>query len=85
MTLIDFNKKELHDIYSSLQYTRLEIGFANEQEEELYNRLTQLMEKVSQARKMCTCKENVSEWTFLLLSESSVTPLFFPLGMIVTP
>ena len=39
MTLIDFNKKELHDIYSSLSYTRLEIGFANEQEEELYNRL----------------------------------------------
>ena len=36
MTLLDFDKKELHDIYSSLQYTRLEIGFANEQEEELY-------------------------------------------------
>ena len=61
MTLIDFNKKELHDIYSSLQYTRLEIGFANEQEEELYNRLTKLMEKVSKTRSMCTCNENVSE------------------------
>ena len=35
MTLLDLDKKELHDIYSSLQYTRLEIGFANEQEEEL--------------------------------------------------
>ena len=63
MTLIDFDKKELHDIYSSLQYTRLEIGFENESEEELYNRLTKLMEKVSQARKMCTCKENVSNDT----------------------
>ena len=61
MTLIDFNKKELHDIYSSLSYTRLEIGFANEQEEELYNRLTKLMEKVSKTRSMCTCNENVSE------------------------
>ena len=63
MTLIDFNKKELHDLYSSLQYTRLEIGFENEQEEQLYNRLTQLMEKVSNARKMCTCKEDVSNDT----------------------
>ena len=35
MTLIDFDKKELHDIYSALQYSRLEIGFENEQEEEL--------------------------------------------------
>ena len=61
MTLIDFNKKELHDIYSSLQYTRLEIGFENESEEELYNRLTNLMEKVSKTRSMCNCKENVSE------------------------
>ena len=36
MTLIDFDKKELHDIYSSLQYTRLEIGFESKSEEELY-------------------------------------------------
>ena len=63
MTLIDFNKKELHDIYSSLSYTRLEIGFANEQEEELYNRLTKLMDKVAKVRQMCTCKENVSNDT----------------------
>ena len=47
MTLIDFNKKELHDIYSSLQYTRLEIGFENESEAELYDRLTKLMDKVA--------------------------------------
>ena len=45
MTLIDFDKKELHDIYSSLQYTRLEIGFENESETELYDRLTKLMAK----------------------------------------
>ena len=44
MTLIDFDKKELHDIYSALQYSRLEIGFENEQEEELYDRLTKLMD-----------------------------------------
>ena len=61
MTLIDFDKKELHDIYSSLQYTRLEIGFESKSEEELYDRLTKLMEKVSQTRSMCTCNENVSE------------------------
>ena len=61
MTLIDFDKKELHDIYSSLQYTRLEIGFENKSEEELYDRLTKLMEKVSKTRSMCTCNENVSE------------------------
>ena len=60
MTLLDFDKKELHDIFSSLQYTRLEIGFANEQEEELYNRLTKLMGKVSQAKKMCICKEDTN-------------------------
>ena len=47
MTLIDFNKKELRDIYSSLQYTRLEIGFESKSEEELYDRLTKLMDKVS--------------------------------------
>ena len=57
MTLIDFNKDELHTIYSSLSYTRLEIGFANEQEEELYDRLTKIMDKVAQVRKMCTCQE----------------------------
>ena len=61
MTLIDFDKKELHDIYSALQYSRLEIGFESKSEEELYNRLTKLMEKVSQTRSMCTCNENVSE------------------------
>ena len=61
MTLIDFDKKELHDIYSALSYTRLETGFESKSEEELYNRLTKLMEKVSQTRSMCTCNENVSE------------------------
>ena len=61
MTLIDFDKKELHDIYSALQYSRLEIGFENESEAELYDRLTKLMEKVSKTRSMCTCNENVSE------------------------
>ena len=61
MTLIDFDKKELHDIYSALQYSRLEIGFESKSEEELYNRLTKLMDKVGKVRSMCTCKENVSE------------------------
>ncbi len=61
MTLIDFDKKELHDIYSSLQYTRLEIGFESKSEEELYDRLTKLMDKVAKVRQMCTCNENVSE------------------------
>jgi thymidine kinase len=61
MTLIDFNKKELRDIYSSLQYTRLEIGFENESEAELYDRLTKLMDKVAKLRQVCDCKENVSE------------------------
>ena len=61
MTLIDFDKKELLDIYSALQYSRLEIGFESKSEEELYNRLTKLMEKVSKTRSMCTCNENVSE------------------------
>ena len=61
MTLIDFNKKELRDIYSSLQYTRLEIGFESKSEEELYNRLTKLMDKVAKLRQVCDCHENVSE------------------------
>ena len=39
MTLIDFNKKELRDIYSALSYTRLETGFENESEAELYDLL----------------------------------------------
>ena len=84
MTLIDFDKKELHDIYSSLQYTRLEIGFENESEEQLYDRLTNLMEKVSKTRSMCNCKENVSEWTLLLHSDWPTTPMKFVSGMIVT-
>ena len=33
----------------------------NKQEEELYNKLTKIMDKVAKVRKMCTCKENVSE------------------------
>ena len=57
MTLIDFDKKELHDIYSALQYSRLEIGFENESEAELYDRLTKLMDKVSKLRQMCNCQE----------------------------
>ena len=61
MTLIDFDKKELYDIYSSLQYTRLEIGFENKSEEELYDRLTKLMDKVAKLRQVCDCQENVSE------------------------
>ena len=60
MTLIDFNKKELRDIYSSLQYTRLEIGFESKSEEELYDRLTKLMDKVAKLRQVCDCQENVS-------------------------
>ena len=87
MTLIDFDKKELLEIYRALEYKRWEECSLplNKKTEAIHKNLTQLMEKVSNARKMCTCKENVSEWTFLLLSESSVTPLFFLLGMIVTP
>ena len=61
MTLIDFNKKELRDIYSSLQYTRLEIGFESKSEEELYDRLTKLMDKVAKLRQVCDCQQNVSE------------------------
>ena len=61
MTLIDFNKKELHDIYSALSYTRLETGFENESEVELYDRLTKLMDKVAKLRQVCDCQENVSE------------------------
>tara|TARA_R100000329_G_scaffold4958_1_gene6552 strand:+ start:58 stop:234 length:177 start_codon:yes stop_codon:yes gene_type:complete len=57
MTLIDFDKKELHDIYSALQYSRLEIGFENESEAELYDRLTKLMDKVAKLRQMCNCQE----------------------------
>ena len=63
MTLIDFNKKELHDIYSSLSYTRLEIEFESKSEEELYDRLTKLMDKIAKVRKICTCKEDVSNDT----------------------
>ena len=55
MPLVDFNKKELHDIYSSLQYTRLEIGFASKSEEQLYDRLTKLMDKVAKLRQVCDC------------------------------
>ena len=63
MTLIDFDKKELLDIYRALQYTRFEECPVPHSEEgrELYHRLTNLMEKVSKTRSMCTCKENVSE------------------------
>ena len=63
MTLLDFNKKELHDIYSALSYTRLETGFESESEAELYDRLTKLMDKVAKVRQMCTCKEDVSNDT----------------------
>ena len=58
MTLIDFDKKELLDIYRALQYTRLETGFENESEVELYNRLTKLMDKVAKLRQVCNCQED---------------------------
>ena len=63
MTLIDFDKKELLDIYRALQYTRFEECTVPHSKEgrELYDRLTKLMEKVSKTRSMCTCNENVSE------------------------
>ena len=52
MTLIDFDKKELLDIYRALQYTRFEECPVPHTDEgrELYNRLTKLMEKVSKTR-----------------------------------
>ena len=62
MTLIDFNKKELHDIYSSLSYTRLETGFENKSEIELYDRLTKLMDKVAKLRQICNCQED-KKWS----------------------
>ena len=63
MTLIDFDQKELLDIYRALQYTRFEECPVPHTDEgrELYNRLTKLMEKVSKTRSMCTCNENVSK------------------------
>ena len=42
---------------SSLQYTRLEIGFESKSEEELYDRLTKLMDKVAKLRQVCDCQE----------------------------
>ena len=67
MTLLDFNKKELNDIYSALSYTRLETGFENESEVELYDRLTKLMDKVAKVRQMCTCKED-KKWLHLIMN-----------------
>ena len=65
MTLIDFDKKELLEIYRALEYKRWEECSLplNKKTKEIHSNLTQLMEKVSQARKMCTCKENVSNDT----------------------
>ncbi len=65
MTLLDFNKKELLEIYRALEYKRWEECPVplNKKTKEIHNNLTQLMEKVSQARKMCTCKEDVSNDT----------------------
>ena len=63
MTFIDFDQKELLDIYCALQYTRFEECPVPHSKDgrELYTRLTNLMEKVSKTRSMCNCKENVSE------------------------
>ena len=63
MTLIDFDKKELLDIYRALQYTRFEECPVPHTDEgrELYNRLTKLLDKVAKVRQICTCNENVSE------------------------
>ena len=86
MTLIDFDKKELLDIYRALQYTRFEECPVPHSKDgrELYTRLTNLMEKVSKTRSMCNCKENVSEWTLLLHSDWPTTPMKLLSGMIVT-
>ena len=73
MTLIDFNKKELHDIYSSLQYTRLEIGFENKSEEELYDRLTKLMDKVAKLRQVCDCGGQSNWYIIQQLRELSMS------------
>ena len=71
MTLIDFDQKELLDIYRALQYTRFEECPVPHTDDgrELYTRLTNLMEKVSKTRSMCNCKENVSACTHLLLTD----------------
>ena len=54
MTLIDFDQKELLDIYRALQYTRFEEWPVPHSKDgrELYTRLTNLMEKVSKTRSM---------------------------------
>ena len=70
MTLIDFDKKELLDIHHALLCYRTDMtiidpkgnGLTDEQKA-FYHRLSNLMEKVGNVRKMCTCKENVSNDT----------------------
>ena len=47
--------------------------------------MKQISTKIDNTYKMCTCKENVSGWTLLPLSESSVRSMKFTLGTIVTP
>ena len=40
--------------------------------------------RIDNTYKMCTCKENVSEWTLLLISDWPTTPMKLLSGMIVT-
>ena len=62
MTLIDFDQKELLDIYRALQYTRFEECPVPHTDDgrELYTRLTKLMDKVAKLRQVCDCQEKQS-------------------------
>ena len=53
MTLLDFNKKELLEIYRALEYKRWEECPLplNKKTKEIHSNLTQLMDKVSKVRR----------------------------------
>ena len=76
--LINLTKEELCLISIALNAYQMETDNYHLDE------MKEISTRIDNTYKMCTCKENVSEWTLLLLSDWPTTPMKSISGMIVT-
>ena len=79
MALIDLSKDELCLISIALNAYQMDTDNYHLDE------MKKISTRIDNTYKMCTCKENVSEWTLLLISDWPTTPMKLLSGMIVTP
>ena len=79
MTLVNLSKEELCLISIALNEYQMD------RDNYHLDEMKKISTRIDNTYKMCSCKENVSEWTLLLHSDWPTTPMKLLSGMIVTP